>query len=216
MSGRRSDTETPVIFSIASARAAGGCSHRETVPLCTPRAFDRADTPPARDMASDIPGFRRVFMGAKVADFATQGKLKPAKVGCDIHTYAGLPGLLDNLHATASGETAMVLEASNEDVRQVVGNNLRRVRLLLELTQEQMAERYGLNGRATISKIEAGKHFPDLSFLWALYFRDHVDPAFLFFGRTDLLPRWMAEGLAEGKHPVGQAGMGRDLPVNGR
>src|SRR3954467_13809287 len=124
MSGRRSDTETPVIFSIASARAAGGCSHRETVPLCTPRAFDRADTPPARDMASDIPGFRRVFMGAKVADFATQGKLKPAKVGCDIHTYAGLPGLLETPPPTEGGERGMVQEASKGEVRKVGENTL--------------------------------------------------------------------------------------------
>ncbi|MBJ7532874.1 helix-turn-helix transcriptional regulator [Rhodomicrobium vannielii ATCC 17100] len=51
------------------------------------------------------------------------------------------------------------------DVRRLVGENVRRYRLAAGLTQEQVAERMGVD-RAYVSSLEAGTRNPTVITLW--------------------------------------------------
>jgi transcriptional regulator with XRE-family HTH domain len=51
------------------------------------------------------------------------------------------------------------------DVRRLVGENVRRLRLAKDFSQEQLAERMGVD-RAYISGLEAGQRNPTIITLW--------------------------------------------------
>lgn len=51
------------------------------------------------------------------------------------------------------------------DVRQLIGSNLRRQRLALGLSQEEVAERMGVD-RSYVSSLEAGKRNPTIVTAW--------------------------------------------------
>ncbi len=51
------------------------------------------------------------------------------------------------------------------DVRRLVGENVRRYRLAAFLTQEQVAERMGVD-RAYVSSLELGTRNPTIVMLW--------------------------------------------------
>jgi len=55
----------------------------------------------------------------------------------------------------------------SEDVRKLVGDNVRRLRLLAELSQAALAERMGVD-RAYISGLEKGDRNPTVVSLWHL------------------------------------------------
>ena len=51
------------------------------------------------------------------------------------------------------------------DVRQIVGENVRRYRLAAGMTQEQVAEKMGVD-RAYVSSLELGQRNPTIITLW--------------------------------------------------
>ncbi len=51
------------------------------------------------------------------------------------------------------------------DVRQIVGENVRRFRLSAGMTQEQVAEKMGVD-RAYVSSLELGQRNPTIITLW--------------------------------------------------
>ena len=53
------------------------------------------------------------------------------------------------------------------DVRRVIGANVRRLRLAADLSQEQVAERMGVD-RAYISALELGRRNPTAVTLWLI------------------------------------------------
>lgn len=55
----------------------------------------------------------------------------------------------------------------SEDVRRLVGDNVRRLRLAAELSQAALAERMGVD-RAYISGLEKGDRNPTVVSLWHL------------------------------------------------
>jgi transcriptional regulator with XRE-family HTH domain len=55
----------------------------------------------------------------------------------------------------------------SEDVRKLVGDNVRRLRLAAELSQAALAERMGVD-RAYISGLEKGDRNPTVVSLWHL------------------------------------------------
>lgn len=55
----------------------------------------------------------------------------------------------------------------SENVRKLVGDNVRRLRLLAELSQAALAERMGVD-RAYISGLEKGDRNPTVVSLWHL------------------------------------------------
>jgi transcriptional regulator with XRE-family HTH domain len=55
----------------------------------------------------------------------------------------------------------------SEDVRRLVGRNVKRLRIAADLSQAELAERMGVD-RAYISGLEAGQRNPTVVTLWHL------------------------------------------------
>jgi transcriptional regulator with XRE-family HTH domain len=55
----------------------------------------------------------------------------------------------------------------SDDVRHVVGRNVRRLRLSMDLSQAELAERMGVD-RAYVSGLELGQRNPTVLTLWHL------------------------------------------------
>lgn len=68
----------------------------------------------------------------------------------------------------------------SEDVRRMVGENVRRLRLAAELSQAQLAEKMGVD-RSYVSGLELGQRNPTIISLWHASKALGV-PIKLFFG----------------------------------
>src|SRR5579872_2333250 len=73
------------------------------------------------------------------------------------------------------------------DVRKVIGENVRRARVLADLTQEEVGERLGVD-RAYISGLECGKRNPTAITLWRLATVFGLEPARLLERPEPLTP----------------------------
>lgn len=49
------------------------------------------------------------------------------------------------------------MENSNVPISKIIGQNIRRKRLELELSQSQLARKIGTNGKTTIADVESGR-----------------------------------------------------------